>query len=292
VEIEVDASAVQSPSDRQRVIKFYRPGRWSREQILDEHQFLADLRAADVPVVAPLPLADRSTLHTLPQLGIHCAVFPKQGGRHPQEMSAAELQRVGRLMARLHLTGAQRAAPNRITLNLETYGQMNLDYLWDEEVLPEEIEEEYTSLVEEICEQAEPWFAAAECQRIHGDCHLGNLIWDEKQGPFWVDFDDMVNGPCVQDIWLVVPGRDADSFEQREALLSGYEELREFDRRTLRLVEPLRALRLVHFSAWIAKRWEDPAFPRRFEFFGTDHYWREQLADLSECAEEMQKWVW
>jgi Ser/Thr protein kinase RdoA (MazF antagonist) len=288
VEIQVDLAIMNSPSEASRVIKFYRPGRWTPAQILEEHAFLADLKTAEVPVISPLLFADGTTLQTVPKLGIHCAVFAKQGGRHPQEMTEEQLLRVGRLMARLHLTGAQREASYRLTLNPETYGGANLDYLWESESLPEELEETYSEIVEEICEQSAPWFAEAECQRIHGDCHLGNLIWDEAKGPFWVDFDDMVNGPCVQDLWLITPDRDAEGLARREALLNGYEELRTFDRRSLRLIEPLRALRLVHFSAWIAKRWDDPAFPRKFEFFGTERYWNDQLQDLRECLELMQ----
>jgi Ser/Thr protein kinase RdoA (MazF antagonist) len=247
-----------------------------------------DLKAAEVPVVAPLPLADGATLQEVPGLGIYCAVFPKQGGRHPTEMNHEELKRVGRLMARMHLVGAEKTAEQRIVLNAETYGWNNLDYLLESESLPEELEDSYADTVEEICELSEPWFEAAERQRIHGDCHLGNLLWTD-QGPFWVDFDDMVQGPCVQDLWLVVPGRDEESLESREMLLAGYEELREFDRTSLRLIEPLRALRFVHFSAWIAKRWSDPAFPRRFEFFGSKRYWEEQLGDLHEQLRLIQE---
>ncbi len=281
VEVEMDEALVRTPSDRARVVKFYRPGRWTKHQIAEEHQFLSDLQQAEVPVVASLPMADGSTFQVVPGLGIFCAVFPKRGGRHPTEMTHEELKRVGRLLARMHSVGSQRKAEHRIVLNTETYGWDNLDYLLESEALPEEIEDSYADTVEEICKISEPWFAEAECQRIHGDCHLGNLLWTDN-GPFWVDFDDMVQGPCVQDLWLVVPGRDEESLESREMLLEGYEELREFNRSTLRLIEPLRALRFVHFSAWIAKRWTDPAFPRRFEFFGSKRYWEEQLGDLHE----------
>jgi len=282
VEIEVDPAAVRTASDKARILKFYRPGRWSRAQILEEHQFLLDLREADVPVVAPLPLAGGATLGTAPAAEVFFAAFPKVGGRHPDEMDEERLMRVGRLLGRMHNVGASREAPHRLRLDLETYGMTNLDYLLESEAIPERIEEAYATTVEEICDLAAPWFDAAAVQRIHGDCHLGNLIWNEADGPFWVDFDDMVQGPPVQDIWLVVPGRDDESLLRREALLRGYEEMREFDRRTLRLIEPLRALRFVHFSAWIAKRWTDPAFPRRFEHFGTERYWQEQLGDLRE----------
>ena len=286
VEIEVaDPSQIKSPSEKARVVKFYRPGRWSRDQILEEHRFLLDLREAEIPVVSPIPFADGATLHHVPEANVLFTVFPKVGGRHPDEMDAEQLRRVGRLLGRMHNVGAERQAEHRLRLTPETYGYGSLDYLLETETLPERMEEAYAETVEEICELSAPLFAEAAVQRIHGDCHLGNLIWNEEEGPFWVDFDDMVVGPPVQDIWLVVPGRDEESRERREYLLEGYEEMREFDRRTLRLIEPLRALRFVHFSGWIAKRWSDPAFPRRFEDFGTERYWGEQLADLREQLE-------
>jgi Ser/Thr protein kinase RdoA (MazF antagonist) len=291
VEIEVaDPASVRSPSDKARIVKFYRPGRWSEAQILEEHRFLLDLAEAEVPTVTPLPFADGTTLRLVPDAGVWFAVFPKVGGRHPDEMNDDQLRRVGRLLGRMHNVGAERTAPHRIRLDLETYGYKNLDFLLESEALPERIEEAYADTVEELCELAAPWFAEAEpsFRRIHGDCHLGNLIWADNpshEGPFWVDFDDMVTGPAVQDLWLIVPGRDEEALARRELLLEGYEDMRAFDRSTLRLVEPLRALRFVHFSAWIAKRWSDPAFPRRFEHFGTERYWAEQLADLREQLE-------
>ena len=286
VEIEVpDSAALKSPSEKSRVVKFYRPGRWSREQILEEHRFLLDLQAGDVPVVAPLRFPDGSTLQNAPGTEVWFTVFPKVGGRHPDEMNPEQLLRVGRQLARLHNVGAERDAPHRVRLDLETYGYRNLDFLLESEALPERIEEAYAETVEEICELSEPLFEEATVQRIHGDCHLGNLIWSEEHGPFWVDFDDMVVGPPIQDLWLIVSGRDEESVERREILCQGYEEMRDLDRRSARLIEPLRALRFVHFSAWIAKRWSDPAFPRRFEHFGTESYWQEQLGDLRDQLE-------
>jgi len=293
VEIEVeDEAALRSRSEKARILKFYRPGRWSRAQIEEEHRFLLDLREAEVPVVAPLPIGKggkAGTLSTVPGAGnLFFAVFPKVGGRHPDEMDEAQLVRVGRALARMHNVGALRDAPHRLRLTPEVYGYRNLDYLLETEAIPERLEEAYVEAAEEICARAEELFdgfGAGALQRIHGDCHLGNLLWADSpphDGPFWLDFDDMVVGPPVQDVWLIVPGRDEDALERRGHLLRGYEEMRAFDRATLRLVEPLRALRYIHFSAWIAKRWSDPAFPRRFDHFGTERYWAEQVADLRE----------
>ncbi|WP_157895141.1 serine/threonine protein kinase [Verrucomicrobium sp. GAS474] len=302
VEIEVaDEAALKSRSEKSRILKFYRPGRWSQVQIEEEHRFLLDLQEAEVPVVAPLPFAGKGrggatgTLASVPGAeNLFFTVFPKVGGRHPDEMSEEQLVRVGRQLGRMHNVGASgpdAAAPHRLRLTPEVYGYMNLDYLLETEAIPERLEEPYVLAAEEICGRAEELFADAALQRIHGDCHLGNLLWADSpphDGPFWVDFDDMVVGPPVQDIWLIVPGRDDDAVERREHLLRGYGEMRDFDRATLRLIEPLRALRYIHFSAWIAKRWIDPAFPRRFEHFGTESYWTEQVADLREQVDLMR----
>lgn len=284
VEVEPDLSVLpnhRTGPENFRVIKFYRPGRWTSEQIADEHQFLADLWEADIPVVRPLPLQDGASLGTLHGIGIHYAVFPKIGGRCPDELNPFQLDAIGRLLARLHNVGAARPAPSRITLDPETYGWDNVDYMLETDVIPREIRDRYADVVEEICDRSFPWFEAATTLRLHGDAHLGNLLWSEA-GPFWVDFDDMVNGPAIQDLWLVAPGRDPDGIAARERLLDAYRTMREFDSRELRLIEPLRALRYIHFSAWISRRWADPAFQRKFDDFGTKRYWQQQLADLEE----------
>jgi Ser/Thr protein kinase RdoA (MazF antagonist) len=154
-------------------------------------------------------------------------------------------------------------------------------------VLPPEIEKSYSAVVDSICQISGEWFKEAATQRIHGDCHLGNVIWG-REGFFMVDFDDMVIGPCVQDMWLLIPGRDEEARRQLRLMLTAYEQLRAFDQRELRLIEPLRALRLVHYAAWVARRWQDPAFPRSFPHFGSNQYWREQLADLQEILQLIQ----
>lgn len=292
VEIEVeDESTITSPSDRFRVIKFYRPGRWTTEQILEEHRFLTDLAEEEIPVVAPIPFADGCTLKviaiasqaaaesgTTPEEH-RFAVFPKQGGRAPDELAPGYAQRIGRLLARVHAVGARREAPNRLRLSPEVYGTKNLKFLLESSNLPPELERRFEDVVSEICDISSPLFGSAKFQRIHGDCHFGNLLWG-REGPFLVDFDDMVTGPCVQDLWLLLPGVDAEARAVLEVMIEGYEELREFDRFSLRLIEPLRALRMVHYAAWIARRWSDPAFPRSFPHFGTHEYWRGLTGDL------------
>jgi Ser/Thr protein kinase RdoA (MazF antagonist) len=285
VEVEVDGEP-ENPSDAFRVVKFYRPGRWSREQILEEHRFLLDLVEAEIPVVAPSVFPDGETLARLPDVEIYAAVFPRQGGRIPDELGDPELERLGRLLARLHSVGATRQAEHRIRLDPETYGRRSLAYLAESDALKEPIASRYASLVGSICDTAGPWFEGVSYQRIHGDCHLGNVLWG-MDGPFLVDFDDMVVGPPVQDLWLVTGGDDAEGMRKREVFLAAYEEFRDLDRGTLRLIEPLRALRMVHFSAWIARRYDDPAFRRIFPDFGSERYWFEEIEALQECLARM-----
>ena len=271
-----------SASDRFRVVKFYRPGRWTKEQILEEHQFLQDLIEQEIPVAAPERFADGETLHCLKDLSIYYAVFAKFGGRNPDELQVEQLEQLGRLLARVHAVGASRPAVHRLHINPTTYGLENLRYILAQKLVPPQLEGAYKAVVEKICEKIEPWFDGISIHRIHGDAHMGNLLWHPDRGPRLVDFDDMVIGPAVQDIWLATPGRDAWSLQEREILLEGYTQMRSFDRRTLRLIEPLRALRFVHFHAWIGKRWTDPAFPRVFPQYGTHNYWQEALTGLED----------
>jgi Ser/Thr protein kinase RdoA (MazF antagonist) len=281
VELETEEKS-QSPQNR-RIVKFYRPGRWSRDAILDEHQFLADLRAAEIPAIAPLAFSDGSTLKVTPEGEIFYALFPKVGGRAPDELTDDQLIRIGMLLARIHNVGAQRRAPHRVELNAHTYGLQNLEYLlahW----IPLQFKSQYEKIVRDICEKTEKLFGllpATAIQRVHGDCHFGNLLWNQD-GPFFLDFDDMVRAPAIQDIWLLTPGRDADARRQRDILLDGYEQMRAFDRSTLKLIEPLRALRFVHYTAWIARRWEDPAFPAAFPEFNSHSYWADETKDLAD----------
>ena len=279
-EIELESDDPRS-ADRFVIAKFYRPGRWTWEQILEEHEFLHDLVTHEVPVVPPLRDPSGSSLFRVPEADIFFAVFPKQGGRTPQELELDSLPRVGRLLARLHAVGAGKTAKHRLTLDLETYGTGNLKTLLDGGWIPEDLKRTYQDTVEAIITLSEPHFARTKIQRIHGDCHLGNLLWG-RDGFFWVDFDDMLMGPPVQDLWLLLPGRDLEAREALRTLLEAYQTMWPFDERSLILIEPLRALRFVHFSAWIAKRWQDPYFVRAFPHFAEPRYWHVQVNDLKE----------
>lgn len=274
VEIEGEEKSAL-PAANRRIVKFYRPGRWTREQILEEHAFLADLAAAEVPVVAPLPFADGSTLKTLGS-GIHYCIFPKIGGRAPDELDDEATRRVGRLLARVHQVGRAREAKARIRLTPESYGLANLEFLLEKGLIPDEFRARYENAAREICALTKSWFVETRVQRVHGDCHLGNLLRGSA-GWFFVDFDDMVVAPPVQDLWLLLPGRDR---QKLEVLLEGYGEIGDFDRASLRLIEPLRALRFIHYTGWVARRWDDPAFPQAFPQFGTYRYWKDETEDL------------
>lgn len=284
VERELIETTIKKPSDRFVVAKFYRPGRWSRATIQAEHQFLRELDEAESPVICPLPDKDGETVHLVDSLGIYVALFPKQGGRLDDELSDQKLIRLGRLIARLHAVGARAPAPERMSLSPVTFGTDNLNFLLESGLIPEPLRDAYAGSVRQIVAMSEPLFSGVKTQRLHGDLHVGNILWADDN-PWFVDFDDMVIGPAVQDIWLLVPGRDEESKRRLEKLLEGYLEFREFDRQTLRLIEPLRALRMIHFAAWIARRWEDPSFKRVFVNFGSDQYWREQMGDLFEVVE-------
>jgi len=278
-------------ADRSRVIaKFYRPGRWSREQILDEHRFLHELAEHEIPVCSfrpfpPAPEEDEeggTTLRT--SHGIHYALSDRRGGRAPDEITEDLAFRVGMLAGRIHVVGALADAPHRPRLTSEWFVHRNLDWMREHEVIPTHLESRYTEVARAIADLYDELTTAGdgvETIRLHGDLHVSNLL--VRDGVLRVlDFDDMVVGPPVQDLWLCLPGRDTETRRLRELFIEGYEQFRRFDRSTLALVEPLRGLRIVNYSAWLARRWHDPFFPRAFPHFGTEDYWRGELGELEE----------
>ncbi len=274
------------------IAKFYRPGRWTKDQILDEHRFLKELQDHEIPVVAPHILRTGQTLYQLPDSELFVTLFPRIYGRSPDELTDSQLAQVGRLLARIHQVGATGPSMARLTLSPANMGLSSLEHLKSLKALPLEFEAEYSDLVQQIIHHINPWFESLQPIRIHGDCHLGNLIhgqWSNNLTPhpqsrnlFFVDFDDMMMGPPIQDLWLLAPGRDSYSRCQQDIILDAYLTMAPFDRSTLRLVEPLRTLRMIHFSGWIARRWEDPSFKKAFDFYGTKGYWADQVATLKE----------
>jgi Ser/Thr protein kinase RdoA (MazF antagonist) len=270
-------------ADRTRIVaKFYRPERWSEEQILDEHQFLRDLDDEEVPVCTVRPFPDGGTLRRIDN--IYYSLADRRGGRAPDELDGATARRLGMLVGRLHNVGARRPARHRLPLTAQSFIREDVAWLDAHATLPKHLHNRYLDTASAIADQVDGALAAldpAQLYRLHGDLHLGNVLL--RDGLLRVlDFDDMVVGPAVQDVWLALPGRDPQTLELREQLLSGYEQFRLFDRSTLRLIEPLRGLRVIHYAAWLARRWHDPAFPAAWPHFGTLDYWQRETDDLEE----------
>lgn len=266
--------------DKSRIVaKFYRPGRWSAEQILEEHELLAELDAEEMSVCPVRPFPDGSTLKRIEH--IYYSIFDRRGGRAPDELDDPSVRRLGMFVGRLHAVGARHGAPHRPALSAETYVRDAVAWLVEHGSLPSALEGRYRDAASEIADVAERWMEGVPVHRIHADLHLGNVLF--RDGRLLVlDFDDMRTGPAVQDVWLALPGRDRETLRQREIFLEGYEQFRAFDRSTLRLIEPLRALRMVRYAAWLARRWHDPAFKAAWPHFGTADYWRQETEDLEE----------
>lgn len=269
------------------VVKFYRPGRWSDACIQEEHDFAHALHAAEVPVIAPLVLQG-ATLHH--HQGFAFSVSPWCGGRRPELEDVEVLEWIGRLMARLHSVGAQAAFTQRPAINPTTHGLDSRDALLVGQHLPLEVERSWLSAFETAMQGVQAaWDATAhQSLRLHGDCHPGNILWTPDHGPHFVDLDDARSGPAIQDLWMLLSGERAQQTQQLAFVLDGYEQLRDFDRRELALIEPLRTLRLIHYSAWLARRQRDPAFQHNFPWFGTLAYWQEQVRILHEQIDAMQ----
>jgi Ser/Thr protein kinase RdoA (MazF antagonist) len=260
-----------------RVAKFYRPGRWSAGQIGEEHALLLALAAEEVPVPPLLAFPDGSTMQRID--GIHYAVWERSGGRAPDELDDALAARLGMLTARMHLVARRHPLRHRPLLDAERYVRRPLRWLAEHDTIPRSLAGPYAAAAEAIAAAYEAAASGAELQTIHADLHLGNVLLRDGQLRL-LDFDDMATGPPVQDAWLAVPGRDADSLRRREAFLAGYERFASFDERTLALVEPLRGLRLVRYAGWLARRWHDPAFRAGWPHFGSEEYWRAETEGL------------
>jgi len=285
-------------SDHFVVAKFYRPGRWSDAQILEEHAFAHELVAAEVPAVPPMALhaelEGASVQGEPPTLGFfkghRVAVSHRRGGRSPELEDLGVLTWLGRFLARLHQVGAQRPFAHRPTMGVDQTGRQARQWLADSDSLPIEQRTPWLAVADQaldLCQQAFDRIDGLRLRRLHGDCHPGNILWT-PDGPHFVDLDDACMGPAVQDFWMLLSGDPRDRQVQLNALLEGYESFTEFDWRELKLVEPLRTLRIIHHSAWLARRWHDPAFPAAFPWFGSAMYWQQQIDLLRQQIDVMQ----
>ncbi|MDE2260767.1 MAG: serine/threonine protein kinase [Betaproteobacteria bacterium] len=274
------------------VAKFYRPARWKDAAILEEHAFLQELAEREIPVVPALALEGK-TLHTFE--GFRFSVSPKHGGRAPELEDRQTLEWMGRFLGRIHAIGTLKPFEHRPELNIGTFGVAPRDYLLAHDFIPGDLLSAYTSVVNQALEGVRYCFERAgkvRALRLHGDCHPGNVLWTDD-GPHFVDFDDSRMGPAVQDLWMLLSGERADMVRQLGDVLSGYEDFYDFDERELHLIEALRTLRLIHYSAWLAQRWDDPAFKQAFPWFNTQRYWQDRILELREqiaLMEEQPLW--
>jgi len=259
------------------IVKYYRPGRWNIKQIQEEHQFLFDLVDQEIPVCAPLLFNDGSSIKEIE--GIFFSAWPKTGGRSLDEFSVSQMNMLGRLLGRIHMTGRKKSAPNRLELNSDNLGRIPFQFIVENGFIPAQLEKRFSNCIEEICQTYETLSSGVPLQRIHGDCHIGNLLFG-NEGFFFLDFDDFYMGPVVQDFWMLIGAHDADGKAMLNNLLEGYTMFSDYSDSWTKLIEPLRALRYILYMGWLAKRWEDPAFKEAFPHFGTDEYWQNELADL------------
>ncbi len=265
------------------IAKFYRPHRWSSEAILEEHQFSQELVQHEIPIIAPLIINDQ-TLHF--HHDFRFALFPRRGGRALELDNSEQLEWMGRFIGRLHGVSASRSFQHRIQLNPQSYGDEPYQFLLEHDLIPDYLKPNFCKTVETVLEQIKQIFktiGSIDQIRLHGDCHAGNVLWSE--GPHIVDLDDCLMGPAIQDIWMLLSGDSEQMDMQLNKILQGYGEFHDYNPRERHLIEPLRTLRMLHYSGWLAKRWEDPAFPLSFPWFNTPVYWQNQMMNLNEQSE-------
>ena len=274
---------LESATQKRLICKVYRPGRWAKEAIQEEHDFMAELLEQGIPAVAPKKI-DGATI--IEDGGLYFSFFPKARGRMPQEFSSSDIQSLGRQLARLHTVGAQKKAHYRPTLDLDWFGWDSLDIL--EEWVAPEVWHRYEDASCQIIEFLEDHIDDHGFIRIHGDCHRGNILQTDpvngQKELFFVDFDDIINGLPVQDFWMLFSSDESQNSDELQQFLKGYEELRLFDDRQLQLMPAFRGLRIIYYAAWIARRWQDPSFPRLFPLFTDYTYWAEEVEAIEKIA--------
>ncbi len=269
------------------IAKFYRPGRWSRTALENEHSFLLELASREIPVIPPLPLANGETLGE--RHDIFFTIFPKKSGRSSDEFSDDQWEEIGRLLGRVHAVGATRPSGDRAILTPEQATKDHIDYLLEGGFVPDELAAQYRDITDQLLTLTIPMFAKAESILIHGDCHFSNIIHRPGESFYLIDFDDMVLGPPVQDLWMLLPGYSRESLAEIEIFLEGYETFHPFNRSSLALIEPLRAMRYIHYSAWCARQSADGGLSRLAPDWGTANYWYQEIRDLQEQTQRISE---
>jgi Ser/Thr protein kinase RdoA (MazF antagonist) len=270
------------------VVKFYRPQRWSTAAILEEHEFALELARAEIPVIAP-DIVDGRTLFEFERF--RYAVYPRAGGRWPELGTKDDRAWMGRFLARIHNVGRTRGFRHRPRLDWRVLGRETADYLLDSGWIPAHLEAAYASLADDALDIVAQRFADTaplRTLRLHGDCHPGNVLWTDA-GPHFVDLDDCMTGPAVQDLWMLLSGRPEEMRAQLDDVLAGYQEFGDFEYHEVALIEPLRTLRIMHYAGWLARRWDDPAFPRAFPWFEEPKYWEQHVLNLREQIAAMEE---
>lgn len=274
--------------DQPLIAKFYRPARWTDAAILEEHEFTRALAEAEIPVVAPLEFAGKTLHH---HGDFRFVLYPRLRGRAPEFTDESALTWMGRFISRIHALGEQANYTARQSLSVERLGDDSQAWLAAHDLIPPELCDAWQGTVERAMQNVRACFAQTgtlQQLRIHGDCHAGNVLWADN-GPWFVDFDDSCMGPAIQDLWLLLSGDRESMSRQLGAVLRGYRQFRDFRNIELQLIEALRTLRLIHYAAWIARRWDDPAFPVAFPWFGTPRYWQDRILELKEQISAMEE---
>ena len=274
--------------DKPLIAKFYRPGRWRDEQILEEHAFTQELADREIPVVPPLEIGGKTLFEFK---GYRFSLSPRRGGRAPELDNPDVLEWMGRFLGRIHAVGAIHSFVHRPVIDVAAFGEQPREWLLNHDFIPADLRETWLSVIDQALAGVRDCYVQAgtvQNIRLHGDCHVGNVLYTDD-GPHFVDFDDCRTGPAIQNLWMLLSGSREEMTRQLRDVLEGYEEFADFDRHELHLLEALRTLRLIHYSAWLAQRWDDPAFPMAFPWFNTQRYWQDRILELREQVSAMQE---